>query len=595
MNSKYLKNKYKEIYENFHIQNQLVISLPFILNWAWDIFANYKWIRIKQKLPFRIYIGISKIKENKIRFKNIVYKDINENKFITTNLVEYAPFFQDYEMYFNNEYKDEIEKKWWIEINIISEVSRWVGLSFSSIVTLLFIVWLEKYYYGYNYITSEKVEINDFLNTNTPTDKIFRSSLKLSKVLKRKVNKVENQIASFFDSYYPIVSFLENIDYNVSNLDINDIKIYGYRLNSLEKTLSEVPFIPVDYGLIYSGRPVLTDHIVNTNENSYNWTWEIKNKLESYFWDELDKTFPNKKPIFYKTFIDSVIEDEIKETYWKLMWAISLEMLNLMTKLFSSYYTESSMRDFIWVVNKIRYWNNITRKSSRTFSDFIWTILDHFYPSAKMLALAPNDTSIMWWTAIFVMPLEWFRKELFTALEKTKEKIPWSKLLYANWLDWIENRWLIIEQDLDRNLFSEYISKDSYIIENNTWKKIIADITKIEENIPRWLTLDLVRRKMYIDWEKLTSKEMHSQQTTLDILEILLNNLWKDMCCSVFPTSSYTANKNEMLWKIILPLIKLLEEKKKIKFPLICKWSLNNFYLKLCDSNLEINVIKNLS
>ncbi len=199
MNSKYLKNKYKEIYENFHIQNQLVISLPFILNWAWDIFANYKWIRIKQKLPFRIYIGISKIKENKIRFKNIVYKDINENKFITTNLVEYAPFFQDYEMYFNNEYKDEIEKKWWIEINIISEVSRWVGLSFSSIVTLLFIVWLEKYYYGYNYITSEKVEINDFLNTNTPTDKIFRSSLKLSKVLKRKVNKVENQIASLVE------------------------------------------------------------------------------------------------------------------------------------------------------------------------------------------------------------------------------------------------------------------------------------------------------------------------------------------------------------------------------------------------------------
>jgi len=595
MNSKYLKNKYKEIYENFHIQNQLVISLPFILNWAWDIFANYKWIRIKQKLPFRLYIGISKIKENKIRFKNIVYKDINENKFITNNLVEYAPFFQDYEMYFNNEYKDEIEKKWWIEINIISEVSRWVGLSFSSIITLLFIVWLERYYYGYNYITSEKVEINDFLNTNTPTDKIFRSSLKLSKVLKRKVNKVENQIASFFDSYYPIVSFLENIDYNVSNLDINDIKIYGYKLNSLEKTLSEVPFIPVDYGLIYSGRPVLTDHIVNTNENSYNWTWEIKSKLESYFWDELDKTFPNKKPIFYKTFIDSVIEDEIKETYWKLMWTISLEILNLMTKLFSSYYTESSMRDFIWVVNKIRYWNNITRKSSRTFSDFIWTILDHFHPSAKMLALAPNDTSIMWWTAIFVMPLEWFRKELFTALEKTKEKIPWSKLLYANWLDWIENRWLIIEQDLDRNIFSEFISKNSYIIENNTWKKIIADITKIEENIPRWLTLDLVRRKMYIDWEKLTSKEMHSQQTTLDILEILLNNLWKDMCCSVFPTSSYTANKNEMLWKIILPLIKLLEEKKKIKFPLICKWSLNNFYLKLCDSNLEINVIKNLS
>lgn len=593
MNSKDLKKKYNNVYEDFFKKNSLVISLPLLLNWSWDIFNNYKWLIIKQKIPLRVYLWINKTNTKKIEFRTINYHDFNDNKFIETDLKQYAPFLNDFSNYFNDFCSDKINKKWWVEISLLSEVSRWAGLWFISITWLLLQIWLQRIYNKVNYINSDDIKINDFLNTNTPLDCLFRSTLRLNKSLGNKLS-VENQIVSFFDSYYPIVSFKENVWDNLQNMDIDSIKIYGYRLDTIEKNLSSVPFIPIDYGLIYSGRPVLVDHIVSTNDNSFKWTWEIKDKLKWYFWNTLDDILPIRKPEFYKTFV-SEQWDIFKKVYWELMWAVSLEVLNLMIKLYSNGYTESNMKNFIDSINKIRYWNYITRKSAKTFTEFIDALQWNFIPWARIFWLAPNDTSVMWWAAIFALPLEWLRKDLLISIDKTKKEIPWVKLLYANWLDGIENKWFVLEQDLDSDIYSEFISKNSIILETNWEQSILIDNDYIENNILDWLTLDLVNRKMYLDWVKLTSKELHSQNTTIDILAILLEKFWEDISNKDLPKSSYSSNKNEMLWKIVLPLLKLIEKEKKIKLPFICKGSLSDFYLKIKDSDLKINIIKKLS
>lgn len=593
MNSKSIKEKHKKIYEDFFSKNNLVISLPLLLNWSWDIFNNYKWIRVKQKLPFRIYLWINKIKKKKISFKTINYQDITEKNFIKSDLLEYAPFFLDFYTYLNKEYKNDILSKWWIEINIMSETSRGVWLAYISVVWLLLLIWLEKVYNNVDYINSNDILIDDFLNTNTPIDKLFRSVLKLNKTIWEKLS-VENCISSFFDSYYPIVSFIEDTWNNLENIDISKIKIYWYRLNNLENSFSSVPFVPLDYGLIYSWRPVLMDHLCSTNEKTFNWTSDVKKNLSNYFWENLKETLPIRKPIFYKTFV-SEDWDIFKDTYGRLMWAISLELLNIMIKLYSTSYTESNMRNFIDVINKIRYWNSITRKSSKTFADFVDMMFTNFKPSLRIFWLAPNDTSVMWWTAIFALPLEWLRKDFMHSLEETQKEIPWVKLLYANWLDWIENKWYIIEQDLEKWIYSEFINKNSLLIENIGAGTYISHNFSIEKINNNWLVLDLINKKIYLDWEKLTSKHIHSQNTTIDILKKLLSYKWKDISNKDLPKSSYSTNKNEMLWKIIIPLVKLIEEKKKIKLPLICKWTISDFYLKLSDSNLNISIVKNLS
>jgi hypothetical protein len=50
-----------------------------------------------------------------------------------------------------------------------------------------------------------------------------------------------------------------------------------------------------------------------------------------------------------------------------------------------------------------------------------------------------------------------------------------------------------------------------------------------------------------------------------------------------------------MLGKIILPLIELVEKETGKKLPLICKWSMYDFYLKLNPSDINIAVIDQLS
>jgi hypothetical protein len=46
-----------------------------------------------------------------------------------------------------------------------------------------------------------------------------------------------------------------------------------------------------------------------------------------------------------------------------------------------------------------------------------------------------------------------------------------------------------------------------------------------------------------------------------------------------------------MLGKIVLPLIELIERETGKKMPLICKWSMYDFYLKLNPSDINIAVI----
>jgi hypothetical protein len=83
--------------------------------------------------------------------------------------------------------------------------------------------------------------------------------------------------------------------------------------------------------------------------------------------------------------------------------------------------------------------------------------------------------------------------------------------------------------------------------------------------------LDTLNNKIYLNGQKLTSQEIHSQSATIEIMQILIQNLGKDISNKDLPLSSYSKNKNEMLGKIVLPLIELLEKKTGKKLPLICK------------------------
>lgn len=96
---------------------------------------------------------------------------------------------------------------------------------------------------------------------------------------------------------------------------------------------------------------------------------------------------------------------------------------------------------------------------------------------------------------------------------------------------------------------------------------------------------------MYLDGKKLNSDDLKSQTTTINILGVLLDNIGKDIANKELEISSYSKNKNEMLGKIIIPLIEFLEKKTGKKLPLICKGSIYDFYIKLNPTDIPIHTI----
>ena len=436
--------------------------------------------------------------------------------------------------------------------------------------------------------------INEALiDTKGDVYKIFENAFHFDKSIYGMVGS-GTKMASFFDSPYPIVSFSEDFDkLLVPDGDIVN-RYYGFRLNTLFKWLRDNPYIPIDYWVIYSGKPVLLEQIAwskyKTNENI---TRTIKSDFKKLFGDNFGNLHHNRIPKFYKYLI-APETDEFDSTYGKLMGILSLKVLYFMSKIYSEAYEETHMLQFLDALKKFRQGDCVTRNSSTNFIKFIKTFHKNFHGPQQYISLLPSDSTIMWWSLIFAMPLEWFRKMAVEAADKTNMDFVGSKLIYSNWVDGVEHEGLKLEQDIHQWIYSEFLDSSRYTVKMADGKVQISDYDTAIKNHKKWILLDMISNKISINGRKLTSEDLHSQTATVDILKILIENTGKDVSNKDFVVSSYSKNKNDMLGKIVLPLIELIEKETGKKMPLICKWSIYDFYLKLNPSDIDIIVIDKL-
>lgn len=598
MNSRNLKMTYFQTYERFFIENNVVVSTPFVMNRSGDVLNNYCWIWLKQQLPLRLYMGYSKNNSGKININKVYHLDFHEYKFIETNALEYAPYFNDLNRFIQKKYQKLCEKHWWIDINILSEVPRWVGLWFWSVLALWLSVLMNKIE---NNIDNKILESLIHKNINEQLGdeysgfyKIFSDALEFDKHIYGMVSSW-TKLASFFYSYYPVVSFSEDNEKNNSQNETKIKRYFGFKLNDLYPELREVPYAPIDYWVIYSGKPVLLEQIAWDNyKNNGFLAQQITNEIKNLFGDFLDHLSPKQRPKFYKHLIEPE-HDEFTQTYGKLMWIISLKMLYFMSKVYRNWYDEASVLALLDSFKKLRQADCVTRDSSHTFLVYIKKIIENFKWSSKYLSIAPNDTTIMWWSVVFMLPLEWFRTSIMNVVETINNEFLWSKLLYANWLDGLAFEWCKIEQDILNKKYSEFLDWRNCTIKRSNWKIIVGDCNRLLENQKKWLLLDNINNKLYLNGQKLTSQELHSQSATIEILKKLLDHPGKDISNKEFPISSYSKNKNDMLGKIVIPLVSLIEKKTKKKLPLTCKGSLYDFVMRLDNSDIEMTILNSIS
>ncbi len=589
MNTQHLKNKWKNIYEVFFSQNKIIFSTPFVLSWTWESDFKYSGIAIKQKIPLRMYIWIKSHGEKWIHFGNIVYRDFSENTFIESPLKEYAAYWKHIEQFINNWAIDRTE---WYQISILSELPRWAWMWFDSILSLLLATAVHRLLKNESVLLEDENTVHeDINNSQHPIYDIVRYAELIDSQIKWYRYISSDILTSICPGRFPIVSFSEDTQWigKKELLSAQDYKFFVYPLNVLYQDIGDTPYSPIDYWVIYSWRPTLSEYI--------NQDWSTKEVTETLafatqtFSKHISNISANRKPKFYK----EILKEHEKWNDFMVhtqLWYNSFEILKNLKWIFQRWYSEDDVKKLLWSITKSRHAHNASKRASSHLSALVTCLQQYFWQRQDLLWISYNNSSIMGWSIFFVTPIEWLRKNILNTLNHAQFDFPWANLLYANRVDGIEEDAVLCEQDLLQLKTSSYVRKNMLMLELPDKNYIFGDHNHLIQSKQVDIILDTIHGKIYTYWQKLTSKDVHSQSWTIEMLLYAIEHIWTDIPNRMLPLSSYSRSKNEMLGKIIIPLLKTIKEKTQKDLLLECYGGVYDYYLRLKKGDVKIGVLK---
>jgi len=541
MNTKTLQEHYPSIYQNFFNKYDLVISTALTQKFSW-ICSNFltKTNSLSYKLPLKIYIWINPKKKNCWPIK-FTYKN-NSQKEFTKGYLNY--FYQ-----FNHTILDELDANF--DIGFLTEHTQ---------VDPSIIAWL---------IGAAKLMIN---NSISPKD-----------LTKFDINNPQHQdklqqLLKFF-SYYkkPLSKFLNTTEFIEDNLWFSMIKANSFLL--FERTNKWIFSFHNFNKTKYFHNLKLSSYIINTNIPTHN-TYEkdiiiednniIKKFLEKntcyQYQDNLIKCLENIERYFSLELFKNI--SDIYDN--KIKWQTFFTNLNNYKHILDSFFNNKG----IHYKHKQEVIKLISKQVNKNFS-----------PESHITSFI--DENIKIWTTKNI-------KITKHHIDKINKENNFNITLdYSSFQDGYGTDGIQIEQYTSQSIHSNFVSQ--YILKTIIQKKIEQQWTEYEKVIQETsncLLLDTISNKIYLYWQKLTSKDILSQTGTIEILKILIDNIWKEIINRTFPPSSYSKNKNEMVWKIIIPLTKFIKNRTWIALPFTCTGSLWEFSVKLNPSSLPINIVE---
>ncbi len=584
MNSKSLQEHFPDIYKDFFVQNDLIISWCYVFPWSplwWKHMSHH--IRTKSKIPIKCYVWFKKIKNNKVTFKWVDFFDVSEKKFIKNNFHDFIKEDVAICSILENFLKDN-SLDFWVEISILSETPRWhsfwfSGTSFAILATWFYILWNlldKKVLLEYNNFLASK-ELNDIYN------------LALSLELKsRHWNTIWQNIMNTLSNYKePTVFFTEKFNPETKNEAIEKLFKKHIPINSLSDEVVTKDLL-IDCLMVFSW--------ISSNSTQVEQFKKADNKELDKYKDYLDNNVIwaewKNKDIFLKDFMDNI--ESTYDYIADIVWILNIKSIHLFQEMLEKWYKEDLIEDFICHINKYRYILALIENQSSFAEDFIFYFSKNRLTTNEKVWIMPTSSWKLWWWYVVVTKPWISRNTIDKTIEELKTIYPNVEIEYSSYLDWECSDWVIVEQYISEWIYSKYVDKNKLIFKSNKWDNYIWDYSEIVEKEKDGLILDMINNKIYLNWEKLTSKDIPSQNTTIEMLTKLLENLWEEVSNKEFPISSYSNNKNEMLWKIIIPLLRLIEERTKEQLSITCKWSLSEFFIRMSDINLKIGVVKRI-
>ena len=150
---------------------------------------------------------------------------------------------------------------------------------------------------------------------------------------------------------------------------------------------------------------------------------------------------------------------------------------------------------------------------------------------------------------------------------------------------------IVIEQDISLGIWNRKISDLFVLVDSEGVQKFVS-YTDIDPSKEKWIFLDAVKNKVYMNWKPLSSKDIKSATTTIELFYHLLKSPEKKIKNNELWPSSFSWQENQMISKIISPFVSCVKKGFGKEFPLTCSGSLREFYIMLWDTSIPIKLVK---
>jgi len=574
---------HQDVYKTFFLEHQIVLSWHNCINRWSGIAESFNNFKIKQKVSTKTYCGIKLNKSGKITFKYIYEYDGLENRFITKKFDQYVPERERVMSHIENYLHFNFQKQIGAEISFICENPRGHGFGTIDVMSLLIISSIQ--YIAWTLDMALLQNHAQFKDSDL-FQALYHDAWTLADII--------NQWRSTWDAVYtcmsqeslPIVYISKNV-WEDPEYETDTDKVKTYKANIADFLwLPQQNILPIDFGVLHFGVEYDEEYIYQLWENYKN----SINTLQTYIMNKLKHNSIGDKKFYFGRFN----YEEFYDNFIEVGTILHLKLIRSFENIIKNKYNEQMVEEFINNINEFWAFSTIVEFNNTFAADIRKKFHEFKMLDIEKIGLCPLTVGKMGGTFLFVTPYKKSRRTINKIIEHYNFNGKKLHLEYCSRSDGYTSNGLVVEQDLTKKVFSRHIETGSVIYKDNLWKTYIWAYNTLLEQEKEGILLDKIANKMYINGKAITSKELVSQTSTIDILEALLDAPWVPVHSKQLSSSSYTKQKNQMVGKILLPLKELSKSVFGKDLAIECSWWLYDFYLTLKEKKIKIGIIKEI-
>ena len=464
MNSASLQKRFPTVYRDFCSKHDIVLSADTVMTWGVDVSRGTSAVRIKQKVPTKVFIWVNLI-WSEIKIQRVIHFSPQKNTFLEDDFAQSYKFDSKLLISFLEKFLSENGYTWGMEIDILTEAPRWCGFAFSGVLSVLFTYLI--------FILTGKLQGSELYNPSECIkhpifESLYLTSLSLSQCISggKKRGWATNYAIMMPDTPLPILCFTGGTDHSKisdpSRDSTQEIVVPAYKdtlLNFL-KIDSNIREFTIDYGIISTGLEYNYKTIESTRESI-----KRENEKMTAFANDICQSLPIKES--EKEYFSWLLDFDRQDVFRKTIDDTNIKIIEWFSYLLKNQHDDGGVDAFIQTIKNVGLTSFAYQKENRLFF-----AIQHFFYSYRHfldeeIGILPFNTGKSWGSLLFVMKGDKSHETITRVIQHLQDAGELISLDYASWRDGYSSDGVRLEQYVQQGIYSEYAKERNIVFSDS--------------------------------------------------------------------------------------------------------------------------------